>query len=141
MPQRYPVRPRRQQPSRRSGLYRRPAPVSGQPEHDAGQHAGESGSGPGPRPPGARRPLRHQLADWLDLPKDVMLDLPRISVVGDLQILIQNHRGVKEYTPSKVVVGMDRGAVVISGADLSIGAIHSEEIIITGRLDGIDFRR
>lgn len=100
----------------------------------------------GPRSTGDRRktagrPLRQRLAELLDLPKDVVLDLPRISIIGDLQVLIQNHRGVKEYTPRRVVIGMDRGSVAVTGEDLSIGVIHVEEIMVTGRVDGIRFHR
>lgn len=86
-------------------------------------------------------PLRSRLAELLDLPRDVVLNLPRISLVGDLQVLIQNHRGVHEYTPARVVIGMEHGLIEIVGRGLVIGAIHPEEITVTGRLDGIQLLR
>lgn len=86
-------------------------------------------------------PLRSRLAELLDMPRDVVLNLPRISVVGDLQVLVQNHRGVKEYTPDRVIIGMERGLIVISGQELVISNIHEEEITITGRLDGVQLLR
>ncbi|HLS88154.1 MAG TPA: sporulation protein YqfC [Sphingobacteriaceae bacterium] len=86
-------------------------------------------------------PLRSRLAELLDMPRDVVLNLPRISVVGDLQVLVQNHRGVKEYTPERVIIGMESGLIVISGRELVISNIHVEEITITGRLDGVQLLR
>lgn len=86
-------------------------------------------------------PLRSRLAELLDMPRDVVLNLPRISVVGDLQVLVQNHRGVKEYTPDRVIIGMENGLIVISGRELVISNIHVEEITITGRLDGVQLLR
>lgn len=86
-------------------------------------------------------PFRTRLAQWLDLPRDVVLNLPRISVVGDLQILVQNHRGVMEYTPQRIVIGMEHGAIEITGDDLAIGNIHNEEVNIAGRLKAIQLLR
>lgn len=84
---------------------------------------------------------REPLAELFDLPRDVVLDLPRISVVGDLQLLVQNHRGVVEYAPERVVIDMQRGRLVVRGEELTIGAVDAEEITITGRLAAIEMER
>ena len=38
---------------------------------------------------------RHQLSRWItktiELPPDVMMDLPRITMIGQLHIYIENH--------------------------------------------------
>lgn len=85
--------------------------------------------------------LRHRVANALDLPKDIVLDLPRMTIIGDLQAVIENHRGVVEYTPEKIVLNMDKGRLEIVGEDLHIGAIYKEEINITGRIGSLSFRR
>ena len=84
---------------------------------------------------------QQRLADLLDLPRDVVLDLPRISVIGDLQLLVQNHRGVLEYAADRVVIAMRHGRLVVRGEDLTIGTVNPEEITITGQLAAIEFQR
>lgn len=89
-----------------------------------------------------RRPrLGQRLSELLDLPKDIFLDLPRISVIGDLQLVVENHRGLLQYDPDRVVVGMNQGRLVIRGSDLGIGSVNGDAMIITGQLLAIEFRR
>ena len=88
-----------------------------------------------------RPPLRQRLSELLDLPKDVVLNLPRISVVGDVQLLIENHRGLLEYDPDHVLVGMNEGRLLIRGRDLILGVVHADEMTITGQLTSIEFLR
>ena len=91
--------------------------------------------------PARRTAWRQRLADLFDLPRDVVLDLPRISVIGDLQLLLQNHRGLLEYLPDRVVVAMKDGRLVVRGEDLVIAGVTGEELIVTGRLHAVEFQR
>lgn len=108
----------------------------------SGRSRGGTGGGPDRRfrdtPPGDR-PLRHRLADFLDLPRDVVLDLPRITIVGDLQILIQNHRGVTEYTPHRIIIATIKGFIRIEGRRLSIGSIRTDEVLVTGQMTAMEW--
>ncbi len=91
---------------------------------------------------GPRRPSwRQRLAATLEMPKDVIMDLPRVTVLGDLQVTVENHRGVVHYSPERVLVGMNKGRILITGQDLVIGVIHEEELTVTGLLDAITFQR
>lgn len=40
------------------------------------------------------RALRSELADFFELPKDILLDLPRLTLLGNLRLVIENHRGL-----------------------------------------------
>lgn len=81
-----------------------------------------------------RYQLKRRLTDLFDLPPDVTLDLPRILLVGGLQVIVENHRGLIEYTPNRVAVGVTRGQVAIEGEELEIGIINVEEIMVLGRI-------
>ncbi len=81
-----------------------------------------------------RYQLKRRLTDLFDLPQDVTLDLPRILLVGGLQVIVENHRGLIEYTPNRVAVGVTRGQVAIEGEELEIGIINVEEIMVLGRI-------
>lgn len=85
--------------------------------------------------PGIKRDgLKRRVANFLELPKELILDFPRITLVGNGELTIANHRGVIEYTPVKVVVGVYQGQVEVSGEDLSISHVFPDEIRITGKI-------
>ena len=57
------------------------------------------------------RKLRKWTATILDLPQDVALDLPRITMIGGLQLTVENHRGILHFSPHQPEVGYgSRGA-------------------------------
>ena len=72
------------------------------------------------------------------MPREVMLDVPRVTMIGTLQVQIENHKGVLEYTPGRVRVRTRDGALTVSGSRLKIGSIFREEVVIDGRIDRIE---
>jgi len=85
------------------------------------------------------RRIRRSLTDLLELPPEVMLDLPRIMLVGQMRVQVENHRGLIEYTPVKVRVSINSGELVISGHDLVVRNILTDEIILDGYIQSIAF--
>lgn len=83
--------------------------------------------------------VKSSISDALEIPKDIMLDLPRITFIGNLQVGIENHKGIIEYSNENVRVKMKDGIIKITGVDLIIKTIISEEIIISGKIASIDF--
>ncbi len=81
--------------------------------------------------------MRESIPDIFDLPKDVVLDLPRITVVGDRQVLVENHRGIASYRPDLLSIGYSSGRVSIRGCRLSIASISKDEVLIEGRVTTI----
>jgi sporulation protein YqfC len=62
----------------------------------------------------------------------VSLDLPKIVIVGELGVLIQNHRGLIQYSPGRIVVGVGQGQIAISGESLKISEVNKEDMIVRG---------
>ncbi|MGE5509181.1 MAG: sporulation protein YqfC [Chitinophagales bacterium] len=87
-----------------------------------------------------RERLARRVADLFELPKDVILDLPSVTLIGNLQCFIENHRGIIEYLPERVRINTTRGEVVVSGRNLAIGSISQDEIVVEGRLTGFTFQ-
>ena len=85
--------------------------------------------------------LRHLLSDAFDIPKELFMNLPRITLVGNLQMVIENHRGVLEYGHDNVKVALAKGVLGIKGQALTLRNIGPEEIIIDGNLQNIYFEQ
>ena len=100
---------------------------------------------PAPAAQGPRRVfgarLRAAVADAFDLPKELVFDVPRITLVGALQFTVENHRGLLEFLPERVAIGMRGGRVVVTGQELSVGVVRDGEIIVTGRLEAVRFEQ
>jgi sporulation protein YqfC len=78
------------------------------------------------------RKLRKMTADFLDLPQDVVFDLPRMTMIGDRQLYIENHRGVIHFSPDKLRLALANGELEVTGAELVIRGIWTEEVFIEG---------
>jgi len=83
--------------------------------------------------------LRKLTAQFLDLPKDVIFDIPRFTMIGNMQLYIENHRGVIEFSDSMLKLRLSSGYVEISGKDLVIRAILTEEVFIEGTIHQVNY--
>lgn len=83
--------------------------------------------------------IKESMSDLLELPKDIMLDLPRVILLGNLQLYIENHKGIIEYSKNRIRVNTKNGILRITGKDLLIKTIVTEEIIICGSIDTMEF--
>ncbi len=80
------------------------------------------------------RKLRRELSEFLELPLDVSLDLPRVVILGDLGVLIENHRGLMHYSGDKLVVGVGLGQISILGESLEVEEISREDMVVRGAI-------
>ncbi len=83
------------------------------------------------------RKLRQELSEILELPLDVSLDLPKVTIVGSLGVLIQNHRGLILYSPERIVIGVGKGQIAILGRSLEIDEVSKEDMIVRGTLGSV----
>lgn len=86
------------------------------------------------------RKLRRMTANLLDLPQDVIFDLPRITMIGNMQLYIENHRGVIGFSDQLLQLRLSVGNVDIVGRELVIRAIWPEEVFIEGIIQDIRYR-
>lgn len=79
--------------------------------------------------------MRSWLTKSLNLPEDVMLDLPRITMIGQLHIYIENHRGLLAFSDKEVRLMLEKGQLLIKGESFTIKTILPEEILIEGKIE------
>ncbi|GGI43463.1 hypothetical protein GCM10008018_02200 [Paenibacillus marchantiophytorum] len=78
-------------------------------------------------------------AKILDLPQDVVQDLPRITMIGNVQLYVENHRGVLHFSSENLKLELTKGTLEVFGKDLVIRAILSEEVFIEGWIDNVKY--
>lgn len=73
------------------------------------------------------------------LPKDVVLGVPLISVIGQNEACIENYRGILEYTDKLIRIQTKLGKIYINGRRLQIEYYTNDEMKITGHIETIEF--
>ncbi len=81
----------------------------------------------------------HSLAGFLEIPQDIVLDLPRITMLGNKQLLVENHKGIIEYTPSLVRIKLTQGELFVHGENLSLGNLQAEQILVEGVVQEVKY--
>lgn len=81
--------------------------------------------------------VRNWMAKKMDLPQDVMMDLPRITMIGQIHIYIENHRGLLAFTDKELRLLLKQGQLLIKGKAFVIKAILPEEILLEGKIDQV----
>lgn len=85
--------------------------------------------------------MRQQMKNWMtkqmQLPADVMMDLPRITMIGQLHIYIENHRGVLRFSNQELRLLLKNGQLLIKGDHFVIKTILPEELLLEGRIDQV----
>lgn len=57
-----------------------------------------------------KKQFQQQVANFLDIPSDLMMDLPKVVIVGDVQVVVENHRGIVVYTSDLIKVNTNLGS-------------------------------
>lgn len=78
-------------------------------------------------------------AGVLDLPKDITMEMPRITMIGQYQMYIENHRGVLQFSDKELRLLLTKGQLLIKGNNLVIRAILPEEVLVEGIIHQVTF--
>ncbi|WP_246940469.1 sporulation protein YqfC [Bacillus pinisoli] len=84
---------------------------------------------------------KHKMKRWItqqmDLPADVMMDLPRITMIGQIHIYIENHKGLLSFSDQELRLLLKQGQLLIKGKSFVIKTILPEEILLEGKIDQV----
>lgn len=83
--------------------------------------------------------LRRNVVNALELPKEVILNLPLISLTGKEELIIENYKGIIEYGDEVMRVNTAIGVLRIEGKGLLLKQLTSECIVVTGTIKGVLF--
>ena len=73
----------------------------------------------------------------LDFPKEIVTDLPKITLFGFEEMLIENYIGILEYEEFYIRISTYIGIININGFQLKLDQMKDESIMITGKIDSI----
>ncbi|MBE7026294.1 MAG: sporulation protein YqfC [Ruminococcaceae bacterium] len=80
-----------------------------------------------------------RMAEIFDLPKDIVLNLPKMTFTGNRELYVENYRGIVEYSESVMRFNAGDYLVTIMGRGLGIKNIATEEITLCGNIKSLEF--
>ncbi|MFC4076735.1 sporulation protein YqfC [Salinithrix halophila] len=83
--------------------------------------------------------VRKIASDWLDIPRDVAANVPRILIVGPYRVHVENHQGVEMFSETEIRMRTSQGTLRIAGNKLVIQAIYPGEIWIGGTVSEVKY--
>ncbi len=83
--------------------------------------------------------LRERASGTLDLPGEVLADLPRVEITGGQKLTVENHKGLLACGENEIRVAGRHINLTIRGDSLVLETMSSRELSVTGRIFGLDF--
>ena len=84
-----------------------------------------------------RQGLLEKTARAFDLPADAVAGLPRLELVGDRELRMENHRGILAYGTQEIHISGGVFGVKVCGEELELRTMNTLELLITGQISAI----
>ena len=88
-----------------------------------------------------RQPRRlrflERTAEMFDLPADGIAGVPRLELVGDGELRVENHKGILAYSGEEIHISGGIYMIKIAGQGLELRAMTGIELLITGKITQI----
>lgn len=86
-----------------------------------------------------RARMKQWFVDKAELPADVVLDLPRVTMIGHLHLYIENHHGLLSFSSQQLELRLSTGKLQVQGENFVIKTILPEEILLEGNIQHVKF--
>lgn len=84
-------------------------------------------------------PSADEMLDKLDVSGDVLRRAFKISVYSGRRAVVENHRGVLDFTPDRIEIAAERSKVYVMGTGLLIKAINKSDMLIIGKIQSVEW--
>jgi sporulation protein YqfC len=86
-----------------------------------------------------REIITKAMAELLEIPGDLVLDLPRLTITGRNELYLVNHKGIIEYSTVRMRINLSRGFLEVDGKNLEIQALMPDEMRVIGDISSIRY--
>lgn len=86
-----------------------------------------------------KKVAQNKINNLLEIPQEVSNNIPKVTITGFEQILIENYKTILEYQDFYIRLSTEIGILNINGFELDLKEMTSDDLLITGKIDSIDF--
>ena len=83
--------------------------------------------------------VKEAFAEKLEIPRDVIMNIPKITLTGNSDMLIENHKGIIAFHEKMIQVNSKVGSIIIEGEGLEIVYIGGVTLALRGRINKISY--
>jgi len=80
---------------------------------------------------------KETIANKLELPRDIMLDIPKITILANNEINIENHKGIVIFEEEEIKINSNIGPISIYGNNFNILFIGGNTITLSGNFKSV----
>lgn len=77
----------------------------------------------------------------LEMPQEVYSNVPKITVTGFNEMIIENFKGILEYEDYYVRINTEIGIININGYELKLENMTNDDIKVNGKIENIEIER
>ena len=90
---------------------------------------------------GKNQKRKNRFQDILEMPKEVYTNMPKLTVVGFEEMMIENYKSILEYEEFFVRINTYIGILNINGFNLKLEKMTNDDIKITGTIESVDLEK
>lgn len=77
----------------------------------------------------------------LEVPEEISTRDTKLTILGFKKLLIENYKVILEYQDFYIRINTYIGIININGFNLKLSEMTSDDIMVTGNIDSIDFEK
>lgn len=86
-----------------------------------------------------KKGIRERWAEMWGVGKELVMNLPHITLAGNREAYIENHTGIALYTDTAVIVKTPSGNITINGEDMRIDTMNNSDMFVSGVFSCMSF--
>ena len=83
--------------------------------------------------------VKENMVETLELPKDLMYGASIVTITGRREVLIENYKGILEYTEEYIKIQTNNAKLTVYGKRLNIEYYTNEDMKVVGFIKSIEF--
>ena len=88
-----------------------------------------------------KKQRKNRMDKMLEIPKEVYSNIPKLSVTGFEEMVIENYKGILEYEEFFVRISTHIGIININGYELKLENMTNDDIKVNGKIENIEIER
>ena len=83
--------------------------------------------------------VKNKINRVLEVPDEVALKVPKLTILKFEEVLIENYKGILEYQDFFVRIQTYMGIININGFKLTLEEMTIDDLLVKGQIESIDF--
>lgn len=84
-------------------------------------------------------PIREKVAEISELPRDAVLGMPLLTVLGQSEFTLENYTGIIEYTDALLRIQVKGGRIRVTGKQFQVVYYANDEMKVKGCIHSIEY--